>query len=329
MNTSVNAGMSVASDGEEMFFSDKATITDKFKNAARQRSTPNVEQVLTIPQFRASDIKTLEIESSFCGIVIEPSDSDRYELILTGVRPEDKAEFQVGLFAGAAGTLKLVANGTKTLQYISIAQGNRVNTIVLRVPADTTLDTVTFHSDFCVGQTYDFAAKVIADNDGGDLTIKDEAIRGDYELQTSNGDIRIIGDQIVGPVNLETKNGSVSVTGRLVSGPIELTSGNGNVKVSAEVLGETQLYSGNGNVTVDIGRLIGDADIKSGNGNVKLTFQRKPEDFSFFYQKGNGRTKLPQGWSNGYRCGNGNHRLSLRAGNGNLTITVPETYTLQ
>lgn len=72
----------------------------------------------------------LAVNAALCGVVIEPSDTGSFELDTVGASGPISAKLTL-----SGGTLTLTARGSTGLRYLCTREDARVNTVLLRVPA--------------------------------------------------------------------------------------------------------------------------------------------------------------------------------------------------
>ena len=168
-------------------------------------------------------------------------------------------------------------------------------------------------------------ASVMLQTESGNGDVSINGAGSDVKASTGNGRVLVTGT--TGRVFAHTGNGRVTIDD--AHGPVDATTGNGDVRVSTSN-GPVTASSGNGDIDVSMARVERAAEMSfsTGSGRISLTV---PGDFGAELEgsTGNGEisSELPmrvEGRIDPHRIrgtlGGGGERLSLRSGNGDITI---------
>jgi DUF4097 and DUF4098 domain-containing protein YvlB len=160
----------------------------------------------------------------------------------------------------------------------------------------------------------------------GSITV--EGIRGPVNLRSNDGSIRA--RSIVGEVVARTEDGSLTVDD--VTGPVSLDSGDGSIRVDGR-LQALRATTSDGSISIeadDGSAMKGDWEVSTGDGSITL---RVPQGFSAEVDAGSRdgrvssdfkeleavRHESDRGTMRG-RIGNGGHKLTLRSGDGSISL---------
>lgn len=295
-----------------------------------------VADISTIPSI---GITELQINANLCGLVLEPSKSNSFELSLQGV--EDIKIIQVTTKT-KNGVLTVTAEGIeKDGLYINASPDYRVNCVRLLVP-EGVLQTL----------SVDCGTGIIATDGLALPSVTGGALRGMVALTANNiaspvtmssrsGCLRVTADTVSAPITLDTNNGSVEVFVGTATGKLSLTATNGSVESTVGEVKDASFTAKNGSVDVSLGLITGNTSCTVTNGAIEVELTKKPADLSFrldgdwkenqwddwkdaWYDKEPRPTGLPDGWYDGMVLGSGRPTLTLSASsNGDLSLTLP------
>lgn len=250
-------------------------------------------EILHLRTISAEGISKLSIDAQCIGVVVEPSETGKIELDLVGVKNPDSIKVETAI---KDGQLTLTASANSSIGYICADAENRVNTVLLRVPAQK-YSLIECKADTAVVTISDLGATINAVCSRGILAVIDDKIQSDCTLSTINGSVLVKGTQISGVLKVEAKNGSVSV--------------------KADTLGNAELTTKNGSINVDVGTISGDVTAKTKNGRVHVDLRNNPKNLALdAVCNANGRRILPAGWNNNERIGSGKPILKMSCENG-------------
>jgi DUF4097 and DUF4098 domain-containing protein YvlB len=161
----------------------------------------------------------------------------------------------------------------------------------------------------------------------GSITV--EGVHGPVNLRSNDGSIRA--RAIVGELVARTNDGSVAVDE--VNGPVSLDTGDGSIRVDGRLLA-LHAKTSDGSITINAGEgsaMKGDWDVSTGDGSITL---RVPQGFSAevdansddgrvssdFKELEAVRDESDRSTMRG-RIGSGGHKLTLRSGDGSISLT--------
>ncbi|WP_308754663.1 DUF4097 family beta strand repeat-containing protein [uncultured Anaerotruncus sp.] len=312
----------VALDGEQMLFgpADWRLEGDPFAAAAAKYASGGTVHLQTIP---ADGVNRLAVSAALCGVVIEPSDTGSFELDTVGASGPISARLTL-----SGGTLTLTARGSTGLRYLCTREDARVNTVLLRVPAQRYFSLTLSAHDALVHAFGDAVGSVGGSADGGLLYVTAEKLSARCTMTCTNGDVVLEADEITGKQDVQTDNGDISVRAGKVGGELYFRSENGDISVSADTLGRATVTTRNGDLLLDVKELSRDAYLKDLNGDVRVNFRKEPQDLDFVFSGGNfDEMKLPRGWEGGVTLGSGEPKFTLRAENGAVRVTFGKLET--
>ena len=157
----------------------------------------------------------------------------------------------------------------------------------------------------------------------GDVRVQN--VGAEVVASSGNGEVRV--SSAGGPVRASSGNGEVDVLE--AGGPVSASTGNGDVRVSTAA-GPVSVSSGNGDIDVRMRALRADDDMEfhTGNGTVTVTV---PADFAGQLEANTGHGEVQSDFPlrvigrlepNRLRgtIGNGNRRIRMTSGNGDLEL---------
>lgn len=266
----------------------------QFSELAKKYPANKVSHLRTIP---AEGISKILIDARCIGVVVEPSETGKIELDLVGVKNPNSVKAEAAV---KDGQLTLTASADSGIGYVCADAEKRVNTVLLRVPA----------------QKYSL---IECEADTAIVTISD--IGAAINAECSRGILAVIDDKIQSDCTLSTVNGSVLVRGSVISGAVELDAINGLLSVKADTLGKAELTTVNGSINMDVGTISGDVAAKTKNGTVHVDLRSKPKNLALeAVCASNGNATLPAGWKANERIGNGAPNLEMSCSNGSLKL---------
>lgn len=180
--------------------------------------------------------------------------------------------------------------------------------IVVQLPADVSMQTVTMHGDLLISDT---RGAMIATTGHGAITIHDAS--GDVKASSGHGDVEITGTSA--RVNANTGHGDIKVSG---SNSVVANTGHGNIEVSlasnaAPNSGDMSFTTGHGNVTVRAPKsLSADVELHTGRGEVTTDFPLARDD-----ESRHSRSASAHG-----RIGAGGRSVQLNTGHGDVSFTT-------
>ncbi len=180
--------------------------------------------------------------------------------------------------------------------------------IVVQLPADVSMQTVTMHGDLLVANT---RGAVIATTGHGAITIHD--VSGDVKASSGHGDVEI--SNASARVNANTGHGDITVSG---SNSVVANTGHGNIEVSlannaAPSSGDMSFTTGHGDVSVRAPKsLSADIELHTGRGEVNTDFPLTRDD-----EGRHSRSASAHG-----RIGAGGRSVSLSTGHGDVSFTT-------
>lgn len=312
----------VALDGEQMLFgpADWRLEGNPFAAAASKYASGETVHLQTLP---ADGVSRLAVNAALCGVVIEPSDTGSFELDTVGASGPISARLTL-----SGGTLTLTARGSTGLRYLCTHEDARVNTVLLRVPAQRYFSLTLSARDALVHAYGEAVGSVGGSADGGMLYVTAEKLSARCTMTCTNGDIVIEADEITGKQDVQTDNGDIAVIAGKVGGELYFRSENGDIAVRAETLGRATITTQNGDLLLDVKELTRDAYLKDLNGDVRVNFRKEPQDLDFVFSGGNfDEIRLPRGWDGGVTLGSGEPKFTLRTENGEVRVTFGKLET--
>lgn len=154
-------------------------------------------------------------------------------------------------------------------------------------------------------------ARVEARTGDGRVTVR--GIEGDLDVRTGDGAIRI--EQVRGAVDAHSGDGSIDIEGALSR--VEARSGDGRLRIYASQASPTAdwtLETGDGSVVLEVPEGFGaELDAATGDGRVSV------DGVAFTGANHRGRN-VARG-----RLGNGGARVSIRSGDGSITVRRADT----
>lgn len=292
---------------------------DPLAELAKEYTPNGVNHLRTISP---KGVSTIVVDAKYIGVAVEPSVTENFELELVGVKNPKAVKANVTV---KNGELTLTASSTPSVGYICADAATRVNTVVLRVPAQK-YTSIKYNADNAVVLAPDLGATMKGVCAGGIVAVIDDEILSDCTLSTDNGTAYLKGGRIAGTTRVETQNGSATLVGGQVTGPLFMRAQNGMVNVKADSLAAAELTTRNGWVSLDAGVLTGDVIARTENGRVYVNLRSRPKNLTLDAARGaNGRSVLPAGWKADERIGNGSPRLQISCTNGNLELGIGQS----
>jgi hypothetical protein len=169
-----------------------------------------------------------------------------------------------------------------------------------------------FHLDFgSTGAriTVNVPAKARVEASTGDGRVSVRGVEGDLAVRTGDGSIHL--DNVNGAVSAASGDGSIEVNG--VVRELKVRSGDGRVRVRAEGPGPTadwSLATGDGSVVLEVPEgFNADLDAATGDGSVNVS------DVPFSGTSSERQRRVARG-----RIGNGGPTITIRSGDGGITV---------
>lgn len=236
-----------------------------------------------------------------------------------GVKNPDLVQVEASV---TDGQLTVKASSDSRIEYICADAERRVNTVVLRVPAQK-YTAIECNADMAIVLLPDLGAPIKGGCETGVLAVIDEEIKSDCTMSTGNGSLLVKGSLIGGAATMEAKNGLITLEGERITGALALQTQNGSMKITADTLGKAELTTKNGSITVDTGTIAGDVTAKAQNGRLHVNLRDIPKNLALDAASGkNGKAILPTGWNANERIGSGTPTLKMSCKNGTLKLQI-------
>lgn len=263
--------------------------------------TPNIVKHLT--SIEGNEVSEVSIETDNLGVVVEKTNTDKFEFDYVSVTNEKNCTFSVNKETSSNNGKngKLVVSAKKTIEkkdgpledmnsdnMINANKDKRVNVIKIGIP-----DKVYSNFNVYVGS--------------GSVEIYN--IKGGATVDVNNGIAKIIDKSVTYPFNINTSSGISGVTAETISSEIKFRGNSGIVDVTAtSISGNISLFGKDGKDNFD--------------GIFKLNLKKEPSNLHLKLT-GNGLNKLPEGWSKDYILGNGQPIIEVK-NNGINNISLGE-----
>lgn len=328
------------------------------RDMERWRTAAKANTVASISTIPAAGITALQVNANLCGLVLEPSKSNSFELSFQGV--EDTKTIQV-IAETKNGVLTVTAEGTeKDGLYISASPDYRVNCVRLLVPEGIlqtlavdcgtgiiATDSLTLPS--VIGGTLrglvsltaaTISSPVTMGSSSGCVSVTADTVSAPITLNTKNGSGEIKAETLTADVALTAKNGSVEADVGTSTCKLTLTAANGSVEAKVDSVKDAVFQAKNGSVEAMLGTITGDTSCSVTNGSMEVGLTQKPTNLTFhleggwdtnrwnswkeeWYEKEEKPTGLPSGWYDGLVLGSGKPTLTLSASsNGDLSLLI-------
>ena len=281
-------------------------------------NTPNT--VTAYKTIEAEGISKMKVASDLCGVIIEPSDTGKFEIAVVGMK--NSGNFSVKT-AVKDGVLSVELQGNKdNIYYISNTPGNLVNTVRIQVPSQALEEILV--SDACGNTSIaDMDIPLYATTINGNVKLIGNILEKDYDMGSVNGTVYLLGKEIKGKVTMDTVNGDVILKGDNIEGRADLECVNGDVKLKGGTVKDAYLSCINGDVKAEADKITGNLEASAMNGDVEVKIEKKPSDLFFQPSIGqNSEVSLPNGWRKGFRIGEGNAKLKISSMNGDVELEV-------
>lgn len=263
--------------------------------------TPNILKHLT--SVEGNEISEILIESDNLGVVVEKTNTNKFEFDYVSVTNEKNCTFSVYKESSSNNVKngKLVVSAKKKIDkkdsdlqdmngdnMINANKDRMVNVIKIGVPDK-------MYSNFKV------------DVESGSVELYN--IKGGATVDVNDGIANIVDNNVTNHFNINTNSGISSVTAETISSEIKFRANNGIVNVTAtNIRGNISLFGSDNKDTFD--------------GIFKLNLKKEPSNLQLKLI-GNGINKLPEGWSKDYILGNGQPIIEVK-NNGINNISIGE-----
>ncbi|MDY6493874.1 cell wall-binding protein Cwp23 [Clostridioides difficile] len=263
--------------------------------------TPNILKHLT--SVEGNEVSEILIESDNLGVVVEKTNTNKFEFDYVSVTNEKNCTFSV-YKENSSNNIKngkLVVSAKKKIDkkdsdfqdmngdnMINANKDRMVNVIKIGVPDK-------MYSNFKV------------DVESGSVELYN--IKGGATVDVNDGIANIVDNNVTNPFNINTNSGISGVTAETISSEIKFRANNGIVNVTATNI--------NGNIS-----LFGSDNKGTFDGIFKLNLKKEPSNLHLKLI-GNGINKLPEGWSKDYILGNGQPIIEVK-NNGINNISIGE-----
>ncbi|MFL8466173.1 cell wall-binding protein Cwp23, partial [Clostridioides difficile] len=263
--------------------------------------TPNILKHLT--SVEGNEVSEILIESDNLGVVVEKTNTNKFEFDYVSVTNEKNCTFSV-YKENSSNNIKngkLVVSAKKKIDkkdsdlqdmngdnMINANKDRMVNVIKIGVPDK-------MYSNFKV------------DVESGSVELYN--IKGGATVDVNDGIANIVDNNVTNPFNINTNSGISGVTAETISSEIKFRANNGIVNVTATNI--------NGNIS-----LFGSDNKDTFDGIFKLNLKKEPSNLHLKLI-GNGINKLPEGWSKDYILGNGQPIIEVK-NNGINNISIGE-----
>ncbi len=263
--------------------------------------TPNILKHLT--SVEGNEVSEILIESDNLGVVVEKTNTNKFEFDYVSVTNEKNCTFSVYKENSSNNVKngKLVVSAKKKIDkkdsdlqdmngdnMINANKDRMVNVIKIGVPDK-------MYSNFKV------------DVESGSVELYN--IKGGATVDVNDGIANIVDNNVTNPFNINTNSGISGVTAETISSEIKFRANNGIVNVTATNI--------NGNIS-----LFGSDNKDTFDGIFKLNLKKEPSNLHLKLI-GNGINKLPEGWSKDYILGNGQPIIEVK-NNGINNISIGE-----
>ncbi|MGX8125508.1 cell wall-binding repeat-containing protein [Clostridioides difficile] len=263
--------------------------------------TPNIVKHLT--SIEGNEVSEVSIEIDNLGVVVEKTNTDKFEFDYVSVTNEKNCTFSVNkesssnnvkygkLFVSAKKKIEKQDRPSQDMNGDNMINANKdkmVNVIKIGIPDKE-------YSNFNV------------EVERG--TVELYNIKGGATVNVNDGIAKIVDNSVTYPFNINTNDGISAVTAETISSEIKFRSNDGIVDITAtNISGDISLYGKDGKDNFD--------------GIFKLNLKKEPSNLHLKLI-GNGLNKLPDGWSKDYILGNGHPVIEVK-NNGINNITLGE-----
>ncbi|MCC0633398.1 cell wall-binding repeat-containing protein [Clostridioides sp. ZZV15-6388] len=253
--------------------------------------TPNIIKHLTT--IDGNEVSEMSIEMDNLGVIIEKTDTNKFEFDYVSVSNEKNCTFSVNKEESSNN----VKNGKVVVSAKKKIEKNTDNTVE------------DMNGDNIINASKDKMVNILK------IGIPDR-VYSNFKIDTGNGSVRVY--NIKGGATINVDNGTVNVEDSDITYPFNININNGVSSVSAEsILSEIKFRANNGIVGVTATNINGnisvfgkdDTDIFS--GVFKLKLKKEPSNLHLKLDN-RGLNKLPEGWSNDYTLGNGHPIIEVK-----------------
>lgn len=296
---------------------------EKLLKELRENAMYNV--VVPITSIDCAGITELCVDANSTGIVIVPSDSDKFVFEYVGV--ENTPAYSVSITTSDKKLTAYIHAANSDIPRYMLTEPDKIaNSVRIYVPKSSEA-AISVESNFSPALICgNFNQQINVDCENGSVIFDGDSISKAFKIKTVNGFVTVKAPAIRSDVTLSSINGNINILSDDISADfINASCINGKINLKCQMVNSALISTVNGNISVGVGTIVNGISAESVNGNVDIAFDEQPQNLSLFTDfRMNSSLNYPQGWGRSYSIGNGVPSLKIKIGNGQASITVAD-----